>query len=381
MLYNYKKSILTLFLSSILFCLLVTSLFAKENMPVAESVRVLAMGGAGLGVADNEDVLLYNSAGLSYLDKWKFSYNFLMIGVNDDVFKIAEILMDDDMKSVMEGDEYWADVPDELKDEILRDRKASIKLGTNFSFLYPAKLFSWGLGFYTTAKVGVDMDMGIFVPKLGVSGTGDLMGVFSLAREFNLPFYKDIFDPISAGMTIRYLQRYTVDDFRSVEEYYDVEFDDLLRRGYGIGVDFGAMYRLLDKRLIIGATLCDFGGTNIKWDDGGSSVIPTRLNLGVSYRPKRIYYWKDAFFNVNNLILVCDINDFGYKENFFERIHLGAEYNLYSIVRLRGGFNQGYLSLGFKFAFLEYAFYGEEIGTYAGQRDDWRHLLGVSFKF
>ncbi len=379
--FNYYKKFLLIFLQIIICCLLISSLWAGEEKSVCESIRAVSMGGASLGMADNEDVLLYNSAGLSYLNKWKFTCNLLMVGFNDDVFKIADMLMDEDMEDVMGGDQYWADVPDKLKNEILTDRRAVIKAGTNFSFLYPGSLFNWGLGFYTATRQEINMDMGIFVPKLGVKAKGDIMVAFSLAREFNLPFYSNILEPISTGMTIRYLQRYKADDFRSVEEYEDIEFDDLLRRGCGMGVDFGAMYRLLDKRLILAATLTNFAGTNIKWDDGGSSVIPVSLNLGVSFKPKKIYYWKDAYFKVNNLMLACDIDDFGQKKDFYKRIHLGLEYDVYTFLKLRGGFNQGYPALGFKLVFLEYAFYGEELGTYAGQRDDWQHLMSMSFKF
>lgn len=378
--FNYHKRFLVIFLSVIISCLLIVPLWAEDEH-VCESIRALGMGGVGLGIADNEDVLLYNSAGLSYLDKWKLSYNFLMLGFNNDVFKIYELMMDDEMQEVMDGDGYWADASDELKDEILSDRSGIIKLGTNLSFLCPGSLFNWGLGFYTATKTQIDMDMGIFVPKLGVHAEGDIVGVFSVGREFNLPFYQDILNPISAGMTIRYLQRYKIDDYRSVEEFVDVEFDDLLRRGYGMGVDFGGMYRMLDKRLIIAATATDFAGTKIKWDDGGSSVVNGSLNVGVSFAPKKIYYWKDAYFDVDNLILACDIIDIGKKKDFYQRIHLGLEYDLYTFLKLRGGFNEGYPSFGLKFVFLEYAFYGEEIGSYAGQWADWHHLMSISLKF
>ena len=72
----------------------------------------------------------------------------------------------------------------------------------------------------------------------------------------------------------------------------------------------------------------------------------------------------------------------GEDEDFGKRLHVGVEFQLPMILSLRAGLNQGYYTLGatvdvWVFQF-DFATYGEEVGTYAGQREDRRYVGQIS---
>jgi hypothetical protein len=78
--------------------------------------------------------------------------------------------------------------------------------------------------------------------------------------------------------------------------------------------------------------------------------------------------------------------NFDEDDDWGKRINMGAELNIdqpfIRHVNFRCGLHQGYptIGLGFDFYILElnYAYYTEELGAYAGQFPDSRHVLEIS---
>jgi hypothetical protein len=164
-------------------------------------------------------------------------------------------------------------------------------------------------------------------------------------------------------------------------------------------MDFGVIYHL-NTRWNFGLNVTDIFTTCVKYknvykdsQDYGQRLngsIKPNLGVGIAYLPEKFYYWNDKYLNINNnLMFVFDITDLtGTEEYFiespFKKIHFGAECKLRPFV-IRMGFNSGYPTVGFgvvtKIVNLEYAFYGEEQGNYAGQKSAWFHRMQFSVKF
>jgi len=70
---------------------------------------------------------------------------------------------------------------------------------------------------------------------------------------------------------------------------------------------------------------------------------------------------------------------FGYK------VAMGAEARLLDFLLLRAGFHQGYPGFGLGLhpwlLHLDYAYFGEELGSYPGQRSSYNHLFSVGLSF
>lgn len=110
---------------------------------------------------------------------------------------------------------------------------------------------------------------------------------------------------LSAGVTAKYLTRSTALDGVAI------------RRGHGVGADFGLMLVPHD-RVRLGLTLQDAFDTRLAYTIGDGSVLayPRNLRLGAAYRP-----WKQA-------TVALDVDG---------RYHVGAEYQVMPQLALRAG--------------------------------------------
>ena len=149
-------------------------------------------------------------------------------------------------------------------------------------------------------------------------------------------------------------------------------FEDDRDKGSGVSLDVGATYRLP----IFQAVDTDLGicFQNFPDMDMGDAVdIDSQINLGVAVT-KMIQAFK--------LIGALDIRDITKNldddDDMAKRMYMGAEVQFPQILSLRAGLHQGYGSFGaalnFKYVVVDFASYVEEIGAYAGQRDDRRYV-------
>jgi hypothetical protein len=65
-----------------------------------------------------------------------------------------------------------------------------------------------------------------------------------------------------------------------------------------------------------------------------------------------------------------------------KRLHMGVELQTPFFVSVRAGLNQGYVTAGatvdFRFVRLDFATYTEEVGAFAGQREDQRYVFQLT---
>jgi len=108
-------------------------------------------------------------------------------------------------------------------------------------------------------------------------------------------------------------------------------------------------------------------------DMGDAKDIDTQANLGLSIGKS---------FSAFGIVGALDYKDitgaFEEDEDIAKRIHMGAEVRFLRFLAVRAGLNQGYVSAGATLDLwvlrFDFATYSEEVGAYAGQREDRRYV-------
>ncbi|MFQ5598946.1 MAG: hypothetical protein ACE5G2_00170 [Candidatus Krumholzibacteriia bacterium] len=137
----------------------------------------------------------------------------------------------------------------------------------------------------------------------------------------------------------------------------------------------------------VGASLFDvlsgdfeFGGQDdpdpldvLNEDDVGE--VDPSLVLGAAYH-------SSGFFGpLDGLLVSLDVREpFDGDRSFWRSIHIGAESKLgLAVVRL--GFFEGYPGGGFGLGPLQYAYFSNEVGHFAGARSNYAHALSFTWSF
>jgi len=113
-------------------------------------------------------------------------------------------------------------------------------------------------------------------------------------------------------------------------------------------------------------------------------VIPMTAHFGVAFHPRLgglsaivdpIVHadWEVPFLSGERAV------------SFWTSIHAGAEVSLFSMLKLRAGINQGYLTAGIGFHLLfvdlNVAYFGRELGSFAGSRENQGVTAELAFRF
>jgi hypothetical protein len=355
----------------------VVNLIAAEDSLRIETVESLGMGGPGTAFYGRY-AAMYNPALIGLKKGLHFRLMELPISITNDIFKFYKFYNDnkDDLTDF-----------DNLLKEITKTVtkfKVRLKLGVanpNISagpFPFPllgrdADLW-WGVGFYNVVDAGAKMNAGILVPTVDFWAQAD--GVLSIPVTFHtdsLPLRLP--GELYAGIGLKYVARSKYEEKRmSILEFeeFDVDSGDL-DPGTGYGWDWGLLYGLND-RMRFSLVLRDFLSTRISYPNGDSEVIKGQVDIGGAYQLNKMFRFAGDIRDLK-------FGDIG-KSTLFAKLYLGGEMSLINILKLRGGFYQGYPSFGFGLAgIINYAFYGRELSTFPGQMPEWNHAISFSFGF
>lgn len=396
---KFLKNVLKFFI--LINLLLLTSFsFAEDNPALYRGIRPLGMGGAFLAVSDDQNAFFYNPAGITQREKATFTLFEMPIGIS---------------KDILETYKFFSDNKDDLEDfenldmrkqrELITDIIARITHNRNHltvafpSINYiggPSSLIQWGIGGFGLCDVKIKVNRGVIAPNVDMWGSVDAIVIVPVAHK--IEFLPLVPGKLSVGANFKYLNRWKIDE-KKVSILQFEQLDPEFQQGKGIGIDLGALYQLTDSWQA-GMTITDFGGTKINYKSvsiekgedkpTGSQVITPRWNVGAAFRPDSIPYWPGKSLNTKNIItLAVDVNDISdrdvklFKATFFTKLHMGAELNLKQI-KIRGGFNQGYPTMGFGlsalFLHIDYAFWGEELGRYCGDISEWNHMISIAMR-
>lgn len=404
------KKLTKLTLMTVLLLFSVSSSWAatKDEKAFFKGIRPMGMGGAFVAVADDENAFFYNPAGITQISGKMMQFFSFDMSVNTETYEFAKFYSDnrDDLKNFDKLNPHeQAKLLNKINKNILGARP-KINMGApNFVFISghtPASpgRFGFGAGLFSFADADFRFNRSIVVPSFTYKGQASVIA--SVPAAYRIDSFPGINIPgsLSLGVNIKYVYRIlsqardlSVDEF----ENFKVPVQD----GGGFGADFGLIYHP-DRKWNIGLQLADAFTTRIDYckyvddknpahsKDSFTGEIRPSLSIGAAYFPEKFYYWPGKYIETgDNVIIAADLTDIAgedekLSDSFWKKVHFGAEVKLLNIFSLRAGINSGYPSAGAgietKIVCLDYAFYGQEEGIYAGQDPSWSHRIRFAVK-
>ena len=337
--------------------------FAKAYPSFFRGVRPLGMGNAFTALADDDNALYYNPAGLAEINRLDMGILNPLVEFSKDSMDLVDDAQDTDFDNTSE-------VATLLRNHI----------GENQHLRAAAAPY---VGF-RIAKVGVmigvlaqaNLDASIRNPAWPeahldyIQDTGVVGGV-----GLKLPL-----SGLRLGATVKFIQRTSLDQIYSAADIADDGFEDRIEddmnTGSGFSLDIGALYKLpwakffdTDVALVL---------QNVpEMDFGDARDMKTQANFGVALSKSFAKFKLVGTFDYRDLTMSLEEDN-----DLAKRVHLGLEFKTPFFVSVRTGFNQGYWSYGatvdFRALRIDFASYSEEVGAYAGQRKDQRYIAQIT---
>lgn len=350
--------------------LTVVEVHSAERYEFFNGVRSLGMGGTQVAIVNDETALLGNPAALGRLrDKF-----VTLVDPEIDASETVERVVGLDVLQFLS--------PQDVLDSL--ETKA---LGTRFhqtAQIFPSFVVTnFGFGFY--GKYATDAFIDATTTDYNLHYRNDLAFVFG----FNFRFWDG---RIKLGFSARGINRTEIDLDDIVSTSTGLTVGNLASEGFGIGSDVGLILTAPVKWLpTIAAVYRDAGTTSYTLNDG------MFLNSGT--RPDRTPATLDVGFSVQPIIgkqsrmtLTGEVKDFmitvedkDTEDALSRRTHYGLEFNFSDFLFIRGGMNQGYWTAGMELAVfnyqLQFASYGEEVGTKDTEQEDRRYVAKFSWRF
>ncbi|MFH1239294.1 MAG: DUF5723 family protein [bacterium] len=385
----------------------VGSVNASEPSAMFRGIRPIAMGGTFIAAADDQNAFFYNPAGLGLRNNGFLTLFELPITISKDTYALYQYY-NDNKDALKDFDQQTEATKQKIMSDIV-DRIALYRIHLTFSapnvnfVTGPIQLANgnnvrFGVGLFDLIDVKLKVNAGLLVPNLNLTGNADVVGIVPIVYQWkkaplNLP------GKLSLGTNLKCIMRGRLDEQRRSILELD-NYDPAFQKGTGIGADLGMLYEINDQ-WNAGMMISDFGGTVLTFAEATSSgittpsfsdVIKPRVNIGAAFKPNKFYYWPGKYWEIGNkhLSLVADLNNITdtegklFDETFFMKLHVGAELK-WKMIAFRGGFNQGYPTLGvglyLLFLKLDYAYYVDELGKYAGTLPEANHMFTVAFRF
>ena len=306
------------------------AVFSREYPRVMTSVRAMGMGNAFFGVSDDKYAAFYNPAGLAMNKSvWNIDIIPLSIGANSNMVSNVTVLGNMFLKGGLDTD------------TIVKTLDGMMGQYNNVSPItfFPAFTYkNWSFGIFVNSYANV-LTYNKVMPTVSAKVHADAGAVLTYAHSFLKDKSLHIGVSLMGIYRMGYSATYTAVDIANLDTN-NVVNDILKNTGWGIFASVGVMYELpwLRKELNarVGLSFNDFGYQSMA--DGLDKIQPT-LNLSLAVSPN----WE---FISSNIVI-----DFNYWT-------AGAGVNIWALR-------------------INYAYYTEELGAYAGQYSDQRHVLEV----
>jgi len=351
--------------------------FIPTGITTQLDVAQMGMGGMTVVIPGNTHAVFYNPALLAGED---FDVDFipLMLGLDNDALEVIDFIDEHqyefenfDSLNLAEKNEF-----------MLASQKFDNKwVSAIYSPYFGVNLTGLGFGFYSVHHADIKVDQGVFFPAVGLRGYEDNVIGFGFGKKLNL-FEGDY----NAGLTVRITERKTfkpervsAEDVDRLTEVFATAWEEFESFETGISVDFGLIREIQndnnpDQTIRLGLAIHD---------------LFSELDGYVKPDVKLAVLINDALpMMINNMQLGFELNDLFNREGvgLFQKINLGGELPLlYNILKLRGGFHQGYPTIGLGLKLLifrgDYAYFSRELGTRAGQNAETTHRLQFSISF
>lgn len=350
----------------ILFLLSLIHAQAAEYREFYNGARSLGMGGADIAVVNDETALLINPAGLG---KVRDFYGTLLdpeIDVTENYWSLNSAKAISNPVSI----KSLAETLDLRREKYYHFRQQ----------VFPSIVVrNFGIGAYM--KYSLDAEM---------NAAGDSMRVdYFQDAAFVLGYNFRFFDGrIKLGFTEKILARVEVAD--DLDPTQSMSLKNIAGEGVGLGTDVGlimtAPWTFLPTLAVVAR---DVGGNNF----GSSSGLLLKTSTG--NKPTALEQDMDvalAIFPIhaNKIRSSWTIEYKGVTasaddDDKMKYYHFGAELNLADLFFIRAGMNGRYYTVGLEFASehtqIQFAYYGEEIGTADSPKEDRRFVSKFAFRF
>jgi len=385
----------TLLKTALLSATIATSLSALtyEYPQLYKDPTVMGMAGANVAVGGHASALFYNPAALSYIPR-EYGVEVELINfsasINENIIDFAEDFSDatDDPEAVT-GD---PDTDETLAMlgvlDMYMGKNIHVDLNNFTSVSRKGEKTAFAIGGLGGANFDFRTHRGF-----GTDGVMEVQGIvyygaaFGMSRDFSeVEIGKYILNDFSLGFGIKQLTYGSINQAFTIDELIDDNFednvqDDYMKEGTSTVYDLGGTYKVTPN-FIAGVSVMNIGGVG----DEDAVYIPMTINAGVGYLKR----WEGHKF-FNQVRLAADYIDIskGYDQDtdIIKRTRMGLETNVwdgwFSTLSLRGGLYQGSATYGANIRLLllqiGYATYEEEVGAYAGQDKDRRHMVNITF--
>jgi hypothetical protein len=369
-----------------------------ESPFVPMSPDIMARGGSIVADVHGYNAFFYNPAGysrdegsftLSALDAWVYSRPDLLLSLGE---------------QFIAGTSTQTGILNFMNDQVTG---GGVGAGASFGMGYVGN----GLG------LGMVIIVDSFLRGSTLLGmSGDLTGTVGFIGGLSLPFELGGFT-IHLGGDVRPMVRVhapltsavALSLITAVASQADIlaslSLADALY-GVGIGMDLGAIAEL--GWFTVGISIRDLFGTAFRYETDsfgrlsdslltslsfpatGSLVssdtytIPMTVAAGVAFHPDlgSVSAVVDPSLSVDLSDLVSAVSG---ASSIWTLLHVGADLRLFSLFSLRGGLNQGYITLGagvkLVFLDLDFAIFTRELGAHVGDRPCSGATLGIDIRF
>ncbi len=366
-----KKKIAVSMLVAIITLVAGSAANATEMNSFYRGIRPLGMGDAFTTIANDENAVFYNPAGLASVEKGSVEILNPQIEVGENTmtfYSDATGLKSGDTTSAVNLMKANVGKHQHFRASVFPNyTRHNFELGVIGQGTLDAEIHSPA---YPTMSMDVKIDAGV---------------VLGLAHTF-------MNDKLQVGGTAKYVQRQRMyKDFTAAMvadsgTSYDMNQDK--KTGGAIGLDLGAIYFLENEawKPRVGMVIQNIGDMNFGDMTVSTQTAPIENKIKQSINIGGSVTKQLAFLNTT---VAADLKDIASNtsddSDKGKRLHIGVEAKLPKILTVRAGINQGYISYGLGVDFwlikLSYAHYKEEVGGYAGQREDARHVVQLSIGF
>lgn len=336
-------------------------------------VRPAALGQAFTAVADDQNALYYNPAGLARLPSWSLEVINPMFGFStatkDNVTSLQEL------NSGGSGSSSNVDsVVDAFRDKFGKNN--FIRAGLSPYFI--KKPFGIGVFLDMQANLAAHDPAPSFF-DLYLHGDSDVR--FGYAHNF-------MGDKLSVGGSLSFRRRWMVAEELSYTDIFDLmdknsgqpadKLKDKIKTGQGIGLDVGMLFTPVETLSpTLGLAVNNVGDLRFKevsgaFAGGAPTNLPQSINIGASVKPTfgKFFVRPSVDFREVNLPTPAS-----------QKLALGVEGGLGNLVSTQLGYANGGISAGLEFRLyvinFRYATYAAERGYFPSQASERRHLIQV----
>jgi len=334
---------------------------SKEILETYNNIRSLSMGGAGLALVSGIDSLYINPAGLNNNKGVTATIFSPSISSNTAIYETVK-----DYKTLTNG----STLIDYIQPHVGKNYGLGLNNVSGVAFKNFAIAHSFEVNAYQVLH-------NLSLPELHFNAnyTSTLKGGLSYG------FLDD--ESLKLGLALRYSTMRGKNGVLSTEDLLTMDANDLKNwidnKGYAYGLDLGLIYEIPINKIV----KTSFG---IAWQDVFTTKYKSRtlLQEAPKYDYDNLAAGLGAIIDLSlmQLKIALDVKHLTDKHIQIPlRIHLGFELDM-PLLKIRAGLNQGYYTLGVDFDLyffnIELASYGEELGSYPGQKPDRRYALKLS---